>query len=47
MGVLDWDFPREFSWVYCMVLRVLTILIQSTDDFMPIEGEDSASVKFL
>jgi hypothetical protein len=29
------------------VLRVLTVLIQSMDEFMPIEGEGSASVKFL
>jgi hypothetical protein len=29
------------------VLRVLTVLIQSIHDFMPIEGEGSASVKFL
>jgi hypothetical protein len=47
MGVLDWEFPKEFSQVYCMVLRVLTVLIQSMDEFMPIEGEGSASVKFL
>jgi hypothetical protein len=47
MGVLDWDFPKEFSWGYCIVLRVLTVLIHSMDDFMPIEGEGSASVKCL
>jgi hypothetical protein len=47
VGVLDWEFPREFSWVYCMVLRVPIVLIQSMDEFMPIEQEGSASVKFL
>jgi hypothetical protein len=47
IGVLDWERPREFSWVYCMVLRVLSVLIQSVDDFMFNEGEGSVSVKFL
>jgi hypothetical protein len=46
MGVLDWEFPREFSWVYCMVLRVLTVLIQSMDDLCPLKGR-AASMKFL